>query len=337
MKTVDQSNFSKAAMAGQRLMVGVQGTALSPATRDMIRRLHIGGIILFKRNIVDPDQVRDLCMSIQDVAASCDLPPLFIAIDQEGGIVKRLPPPFTQFAGNPFIRTEADAADFAVTTARELRQVGLNMNMAPVLDVVPEGVDGVMNKRVFGHDPDQVSLLGSVVIQQMQAGGVMAVAKHFPGIGRTCIDSHFDLPSVETTPDELGRFDLVPFRAAIAEKVSAVMLSHIRYTAMDSLWPASLSVAIARDLLRRNMGYEGVVITDDLDMGAIKKHHPMNEIVDRIIECEIDVALICHTQEDMENAHKNMMKMMTDSPNVMDKTTRSVERIMALKRQYLIF
>src|SRR6056297_225698 len=183
-------------LAGQRLMVGFDGTELTDGLKFQIDTLKVGGVILFARNIRSPQQIRQLCGAIQDYAGACGQPPLFIAVDQEGGVVARLKAPFTEFPGNPAMRGPEDAIQFAETTAKELTEAGFNMNMAPVMDVAPEGFDSVNAKRIFGHDPAYVAQMGSTVIRHLQKNGLMAVAKHFPGIGRTIGDSHHELPTL---------------------------------------------------------------------------------------------------------------------------------------------
>ena len=201
-------------MAGQRLMVGFEGTEMSADLKYMIRELRVGGVILFSGNILEPEQVSHLCISIQTCARECGQPPLFIAVDQEGGVVARFKKPFTEFPGNPFMTGVADADQFAETTARELKDIGINMNMAPVLDVAFDPEQSIMADRSFGADPQWVSLLGGAVIQGLQQSGIMAVAKHFPGIGRTTLDSHRDLPVLDADSAILEKSDLLPFAAA---------------------------------------------------------------------------------------------------------------------------
>ncbi len=322
-------------MAGQRLMVGFDGTDLSTDVKFLIKNLHVGGLILFKRNIATPEQVRHLCLSCQEYAGSCGEPALFIAIDQEGGTVARLKSPFTEFSGNAHMKGPKDAVDFARISARELRDVGINMNMAPVLDVAVDPRVSIMKDRAFGSDPEWVSRLGMAVIQHLQEGGVMSVAKHFPGIGRTTLDSHLDLPFLETSAQDLTAIDVAPFQEAIKNGVAGMMLSHICYRSLDDQRPASLSKKIARDLLRHRLGYDGVVMTDDLDMGAIKKHHDMQTSMQQILAAEIDIALICHRSADMETAFETIRSFQSTSPANRRLGEQSVRRIMALKKDYL--
>lgn len=317
------------------MMVGFNGTELNRELMFLIDTLKVGGIILFAGNVSTPDQIKHLCGSVQAYAISCGQPPLFIAIDQEGGQVARLKAPFTQFPGNSKMGGENDAEYFARTTAEELTRVGINMDMAPVLDVVPEGIQGVMSQRVFGNDPQWVSHLGVKVIENLQNNGVMAVAKHFPGIGRTTLDSHLDLPTLSVERKTLEFFDLLPFDAAIKRNVAGIMLSHILYTDIDPEWPASLSTEIARDLLRNRMGFRGIVITDDLDMGAIHKHYDIETVMERILSADIDIALICHKGPKIENAFERIRKGFRDSSETRAKGMESIQRIRKLKTKYL--
>ncbi len=329
--------FSEEQSAGQRLTVGFDGTDLNSDLKFLIDTLKIGGVILFSRNLVNSAQIKDLCKSVQDYAADCGQPPLFIAIDQEGGQVARLKPPFTQFPGNPAIKNEADAVHFAEITAAELNSVGVNMNMAPVMDVAPEGMRSIMAGRAFGGDPQRVAALGVTVIETMQKNGIMSVAKHFPGIGRTVLDSHREMPVFEGDMADLEAFDLPPFQAAVRCGVSGMMLSHILYKKIDPEWPASLSPAIAKTLLRDRTGFEGIVMTDDLDMGAVRKHYDLETALRQILLSGIDIALICHKGPDIENAFEAILRETGDSAEIKAKGELSVSRILRVKqdRQWL--
>ena len=325
-------------LAGQRLVVGFRGKVLDDDLRFMIREMHVGGLILFKRNVSDPSQVSELCQAAQACAVESGQPPLMIAIDQEGGPVARLGPPFTVFPGNRAIgaaRSEKAAREFGTITARELKGVGITVNLAPVLDVAPQGLNSVMADRVFGEEPELVAYLGRAVIETIQNNGIAATAKHFPGIGRTTADSHVDLPYLDVDRRLLDSTDLVPFRAAIEGGVEAVMLSHVVYRDLDSAWPASLSTVIARDLLREAMGFKGITMTDDLDMGAIDKHFDVETTIRRISDAEIDIALICHDRLKMENAYRALLKAVRESEDARKKATASAQRILNMKRRYV--
>jgi beta-N-acetylhexosaminidase len=335
-KSIDLSIFSDEQLAGQRLMAGFDGTEFSTDLEYLIRTLKVGGIILFSRNVTTPSQVKQLCRTAQECAHAEGQPPLLIAVDQEGGQVARLRESFTQFPGNPAIQGLKDATRFGRITAEELRNTGFNMNMAPVMDVVPPMLaESVMAERVFPGGPDRVSKLGVTVIENLQKGNIMAVAKHFPGIGRTTLDSHIDLPALDTNLETLQRADLIPFAAAIAHDVTGIMLSHILYRGLDPDWPASLSVTIAKDLLRERMRFRGIVLTDDLDMGAIAKHYDIETVIGRILRADIDIALICRSSPKIKKAFDAMLKHLSTSEEFRQKTFKSIERVLKSKEKFI--
>jgi beta-N-acetylhexosaminidase len=233
------------------------------------------------------------------------------------------------------MKSDKDAVEFAETTAAELKQVGINMNMAPVMDVSPEGFDSIMAGRTFGDNPSRVARLGVKVIEHLQRNDVMAVAKHFPGIGRTTLDSHLDMPVLHDDLSAMEQFDLIPFEAGIRSSVCGVMLSHIFYTKLDPRWPASLSRQIANTLLRKHMGYDGLVLTDDLDMGAIIKHYDIQSAIHQILAADIDLALICHKGPNIEIAYEEVLKEITGDLELRQRGIESVDRIMRAKRRFL--
>ena len=323
-------------LAGQRLMVGFDGTALGDDLKFLVGDLGVGGIILFARNVQTPDQVRRLIGDCQRCALDSGRPPLLVAVDQEGGSVARLRRPhFPEFAAAADIPDPAAAAAAARQMGRLLRDLGFNMNMAPVLDVAPAGMDSVMARRAFGADPDRVGRMGAAVIGGLQGEGIMAVAKHFPGIGRTTADSHQVQPVLGATKESLAAFDLPPFAEAFDRHVAGVMLSHIRYPAFDPDWPASLSAAVARDLLRTKMGYGGLVLTDDLDMGAVKPAISIETAIERVLAADIDIALICHRSADMETAHGLICKTIQDDAGTRRRAEACWQRMMRVKANWL--
>jgi len=329
------SEFSNRQLAGQRLLVGFDGTELNNDLKFSIDTLQVGGIILFSRNVDTPAQLQKLCTAVQEYGRQAQIPPLFIAVDQEGGTVARLREPFTQFAGAATMRDEQEAERFARVTADELSGVGINMNMAPVMDIAPDEIQSIMAERSFGADPDRVSKMGVRIIDHLQQKKIMAVTKHFPGIGRTTLDSHIDLPRLNIDLATMKTSDLAPFRAAIAHNVAGIMLSHIFYENIDPAWPASLSPIIARNLLREDMEYAGLVVTDDLDMGAIKKHYDIQTVTRQVLEADIDLILICHKGPDIEVAWEEIRKQMTDSQDMKTRAITSVKRILKLKQNYI--
>ncbi len=333
IKNMKITNFTDRQLAGQRLMVGFNGTELNSNLMFLIDTILVGGIILFSRNIFSPDQVKNLCKSVQKYALSCGQPPLFIAIDQEGGEVSRLKKPFTQFPGNPAIDNEEAAKHFAEITGAELNEIGVNMNMAPVMDIAYNNISSIMAGRSFGYNSDQVSKLGIKVIEHLQKKKILAVAKHYPGIGRTLLDSHLDMPVLDTKLSLLNESDLLPFKAAVEHNVGGIMLSHILYSQIDPDWPASLSPVIAKHILRDKINFKGIVITDDIDMGAIKKHYNIKTIIRQILASDIDLLLICHDGPDIKKAFDEIL---SQSKNIIrKKTENSVKRILKYKKKFI--
>lgn len=329
------ASLTRTQRAGQRLMVGFDGIALDDTLKFYIDALKVGGLILFARNISSPAQVQELCAASQEFARQCGQPPLFVGIDQEGGVVSRLKPPFTQFKGNPHIKNTAQASEFARITAQELNQIGVNMNMAPVLDVLPTQGPSVMADRAFGHDPEWVSTMGNKMIHHFQKNNIMAVAKHFPGIGRTVLDSHDELPDLDISHDRLAGKDIVPFAAAIRAQVAGIMLSHIRYRQIDPDWPASLSPEIISEILRQQMAYDGLVLTDDLDMGAVAKHYEVPTIVRQCLTAQVDILLVCHPGPKVEAVYEQISKQIQSNEILARQESLSIERIMRTKKAYL--
>ncbi len=332
---MNPETFSVEQLAGQRLMVGFEGKQFNQDLKFLIRDLKVGGIILFSQNTETPAQVKKLCEAVQEYARLNEQPPLIIAIDQEGGQVARLKEPFSQFPGNPAMKDVKDAILFAETTAAEFTRAGINMNLAPVMDVAPREIASIMAERAFGHDPKWVSKLGLTIISHLQQHHIMAVAKHFPGIGRTVADSHVDLPSCEHDLAELKSCDLIPFADSIAQEVAGIMLSHVIYQKIDPQWPASLSTQIAQNLLRERMQFSGISMTDDLDMGAIKKHYDIKTAIRQILQAGIDLALVCHKGPNIAIAYQQIVDGLRLSRESKAMGIASVKRILALKNKYL--
>lgn len=318
-------------LAGQRIMVGFDGLVLEDELKGYIRDNLVGGVIIFSRNVKDPDQVAELNRSVMDFALSCGQPPPFIAVDQEGGRVARLRAPFTEFAGNPSIKTRDDAFAFADACSKDLRRAGFNMNFAPVLDVAPEDYpNSVMAERVFPGGPENVADLGDAVITRFQENGILAVGKHFPGIGRTNLDSHLDLPINQLSRQDLFDVELAAFKKC---RAAGIMLGHIIYTELDPDWPASLSVQVARDILRGQMDYQGVVMTDDLDMGAVNGRYPIDQCMERVVAADIDMVLICHPGPNIQAAFDATVRILETDSQALARCHTSVGRIFAAKKK----
>ena len=265
--------------------------------------------------------------------------PLFLAVDQEGGRVARLKEPFTLFPGNSAIgndpRPMDRAMEFGIITAREMTLVGLNMNMAPVVDVRWGEPEKHLDGRIFSDDPEKVALLGQSVVKNLQENGVMAVAKHFPGLGRATLDPHHHLPTIEANIGEIEKINLPPFRAAIKQGVSAVMTSHAIYPALDPLNPSTLSNKIVTGLLREKLGFEGLIITDDLEMGAIKKGWGVAKGAVAAFEAGSDLLLICEDQEEVMAGMRALRDSLLREEVPLERLHQSARRITGAKARFL--
>ncbi len=324
---------------GQLLMAGIPGKSMDNGTEALIRDYNLGGVILFSRNIEDPEQLTKLCRDLQDTAMKHQNVPLFLAVDQEGGRVARLREPFTIFPGNEAIGKDDNplekANEFGLTTAKEMKLVGLNMNMAPVMDVQRGKPEKHLVGRTFGEDPEQVGELGGKIIESLQGNGIMAVAKHFPGLGRAPLDPHVELLSIDVDMKEVEAVNLPPFGLAIKRKVSSIMTSHAIYPALDPDRPATLSSAVLDNLLREKMSFEGLIITDDLEMGAIAKQGGVSEGAAASFEAGADILLICKEQNNIEQSLKLIRSKLLKGEIPLKRLHESNERIRKAKEQFL--
>ena len=324
---------------GQLFMVGMPGPDLDEETDNLIREGHIGGIILFSRNIESPLQLAALCRGLQAAASEAHVPPLFLAVDQEGGRVARLREPFRSFPGNEAIGMDEEpvkrAIEFAMATSREMSLVGLNMNLAPVVDVRRGELEEHLAGRSFGEDPEVVAFLGRTVVKHLQKNGVMAVAKHFPGLGRADVDPHFHLPKINVALEELERIHFPPFAAAIEEGVCGIMTSHAIYPTLDPERPATLSPMVLTELLRKRMGFQGLTITDDLEMGAIATDWSVAEGALKSFQAGADILLICKDQGHVLQSLDSMRKALSKGTLSTKQLAQSLERIRKMKARFL--
>jgi len=286
---------------GQVFMLGFEGTTLTPSDHALIRDLHLGGVTLFARNIDSAQQLARLDADLQTIA---DLVPLFVSIDQEGGLVVRVTSGATVFPGNMAVGATGDrdlARQVGQAAAEELLAMGVNMDLGPVVDVNTNPNNPVIGVRAFGSRVDDVEQLGAETVTGIQGVGVSAVAKHFPGHGDTAVDSHRDLPVVPHPLERLEATELRPFQAAIAAGVDGIMTAHLYLPAVEPRpnVPATLSHAVLTGLLREQLGYQGLILTDALDMDAIKKDRTAAEAAVEAFEAGADLLLIAGiTEED---------------------------------------
>jgi beta-N-acetylhexosaminidase len=312
---------------GQLLMMGIPGPHVDAAARELVCDLHVGGIILFARNLESPGQVWQLTRDLQRLAREAGGPPLLIAVDQEGGRVQRLKAPFTLIPPARELAaqsTPAEVAALARRVARELFLVGINVNLAPVLDVA-RGPECPLGDRSYSSDPELVTAFATAAIRGYLAGGVIPVAKHFPGLGDTLADSHQVLPAA-ASPDPERRVDLLPFRQAVAAQVPAVMTAHLLVPLWDSL-PATLSRVALQDWLRRRLGFQGVIITDDLEMGAIARQQSVPLAASQALAAGADLLLICQDWQ----AARETAQLLAAAPSLLDRGREAAARLSRLR------
>jgi beta-N-acetylhexosaminidase len=322
---------------GQLLMVGFKGETPPEKLRDFLCSGLAGGVILFADNVAEPDQVLKLTGALRE--AACQSPqsvPLFIAVDQEGGPVIRLNRGVAVFPGNMAIGAtgrEEYAYQSGKAMAEELTALGINMNLAPVLDVNSNPDNPIIGIRSFGADPEAVARLGTAAVKGLQDGGVLAVGKHFPGHGDTTVDSHLNLPVIAHPLSRLDTVELTPFRAAICNGVDGIMTAHIVFPALEPTTgrPATLSAAILTDLLRRKMGFQGLIMTDCLEMEAIAANYEIGDAVVLAVLAGADQLLISHTCAKQQAAHQAILARVTDGTIPVALLDAAVGRILTAK------
>lgn len=285
---------------GQLLIGSLPGPVITPELRSLAREFSLGGVTLFARNIEAPEQVAELAHDLQSLATEL---PLWIAVDQEGGRVARLKKPFTEWPPMAVLGRSGDArlaGRFAAALAAELAAVGITLDYAPVLDIHTNPSNPVIGDRALGETADMVAALGAAVIRGLQENGIAACGKHFPGHGDTSVDSHLDLPLVEHPPDRIRRVECVPFREAIAAGVAFIMTAHILVPSFDEERPATLSPRVVQDLLRDELGFGGVILSDDLEMQAVAKAYAVPDAGVQAVAAGCDGLLICSGDVDVQ-------------------------------------
>ncbi len=294
--------FKRGNDAGMHLFVGFRGVTLDEELKFLINDFRIGGIVLFKRNIETPDQLRDLLERAQSHAEQVLKRSLWVAIDQEGGPVQRLIPPFIQLPSASELAALGPqaVAEWSAKAASDMRRMGIHINFAPVLDIQPPGRPHFMEGRCLGSEPEVVSNLGKLWIGTMQEGRVSATAKHFPGLGLAEFDPHYFAPVINWTHDAAMERDLLPFHDAVKAGVHCVMTSHALYPYLDRGWPATLSPAVNDGLLRNKLGFRGVLLSDDLDMAAVSEKFTWREMAEQGLLSTIDYFLLCQNSRNIE-------------------------------------
>ncbi len=287
---------------GQFLIGSMPGTTIPVELRSLAKEFDLGGVILFGRNIEVPEQVAELSAECEALGRTM---PAWVSVDQEGGRVARLKEPFTKWPpmatlGRAGKNADALAERFARALAEELLAVGITLDYAPVLDIHTNPKNPVIGDRALAEKAEDVARLGRVIIRGLQGAGLAACGKHFPGHGDTSTDSHFELPLVEHAPDRLRAIEFEPFRAAIAEQVAFIMTAHVLVPSLDERRPATLSPDVVQALLRDELKFEGVILSDDLEMKAVSAHYAVPDAAVDAIRAGCDGLLICQGDVDLQ-------------------------------------
>ena len=323
---------------GQRFISWIPGTVLTERAQVLIREGYVAGIILSRQNIVGSEQVRRLTSDLQQfVHNNSPQLGLLIGIDQEGGRVNRLkfkqmtrfPPPF--YLGKYQNPNYIEAV--AYITAREVQSLGFNMNFAPVLDLYDKPDASIIGDRSLGGDAWLVGELGNAYILGARRAGIASVVKHFPGHGRTNVDSHFSLPVVDEDRNALISKDIFPFQSAVENGVDAIMTAHILYPQLDPEFPATLSERILKDLLRKKMGFEGVVISDDIAMGALTQNFSMPDILKYCFKAGVDLILVKSGHNIIE-LKGTVLDLYQAGEIALEEIEEGVKRVLRLKIKY---
>ena len=287
---------------GQLLMAGFPGHSLTVELRSLAREFSLGGVIYFARNVEEPAQVAEVSAEIAMLTA--DLPP-WVGVDQEGGRVARFRKGFTLWPPMATLGRSGDpglARRFAEALSAELRAVGITLDFAPVLDIFTNPRNTAIGDRALAERADDVAALGVAIIEGLQSTGIAACGKHFPGHGDTLLDSHHDLPIVEHDPERLRAVEFVPFRAAIGAGVASLMSCHVLVPAFDEVNPGTLSPAVVQGLLRDELGWDGLVFTDDMEMKAIAARMPVPDACVAAVAAGCDAVLVCSGNHDLQFA-----------------------------------
>jgi beta-N-acetylhexosaminidase len=325
----------KTALA-QLFIVGFDGTELSPDLRDLFCHYPPGGVILFRRNLEDPDQIHRLTRELQ----TPDSPvPTLVCIDQEGGRVWRLPAPFTPFPeaqafGNAGLDSLAYSA--AKVIAEELSAVGIHCNFAPVLDLHTNPENPIIGDRSFGPDPSSVTILARSILLSFRAHGIAGCGKHFPGHGDTDVDSHETLPTVSLSRDRLFSVEMSPYRILCQDPLKPlelVMTAHVHYPELDPKRPATLSSRILTGTLRRFLGFEGIIVTDDLEMGAITGSYQPEEASLLAFRAGADLLMFCHTPSHLPSCVDTLRRLLARDETSHRRLGSALYRIQRFKKR----
>ena len=332
---VDQivESMSQTEKLGQMVMIGIQGTKVDDDSLYMLNQYHMGGVILFDRNMDSPEQVKQLTSDLQ--AQSNEKVPLFIGIDEEGGDVVRMAERLTPPPSQKEIGATGDieqAKTWAIKTAKSLKDIGINVNFAPVADV------GSNDKRSYSTDTNTVIDFVRAATKGYQQENIIYSLKHFPGIGKGKVDSHIDSSSIDVAKEVLMTEDILPFKTIIDENDPNdyfILVSRLKYPALDEEYPASLSSKIMTDLLRNELGYKGIIITDDMEMGAVANHNEFRSIGVNAVKAGADIVLVCHEYEHQQEVYLGLLDAVNSGEISQERIDESVKRIIKVKLLHL--
>lgn len=331
------SNMSVDDKIGQMILAGIDGTTMDANAKKLISQFHVGGIIFYANNFETPEQTVQLVNQLK--AGNTSNLPLLLSVDQEGGRVTRLPGGLVNFPPNNQIgQVNVPEFSYQVGTllGRELKEFGLNLNFAPVLDINSNPNNPVIGDRSFGNHSDIVSNLGIQTMKGIQSQNVIPTIKHFPGHGDTSVDSHLELPIVNKSLTELQELELIPFERAIDDGADVVMVAHILLPELDQTNPSSMSKAVMTDLLRKQLRFKGVIITDDMTMGAITEHFDIGQAAVESVKAGSDIILVGHDYNNVVKIISSLKTTVQNGEISEQRLNESIERIIQLKRNYSI-
>lgn len=325
---------------GQHLIIGLRGPTLLPEEREFIIKYNIGGVILFARNVESPEQIHALTTELHSLREHTkDHAPLIVSIDMEGGRVHRLKSPFTIWPALKHIGdigSSSLAFRFALHMGEELRAFGMNLDFAPCIDVFLNPKNEVIGDRALSTNPEVVTHLSSALVRGYLKAGVIPCAKHFPGHGSTEIDSHFELPVSEETLMDLDKSQcLEPFKKVFKSRCELVMTAHIHYTKIDSKWPVTLSPTFLKQIMRDVLRYRGLIITDDLDMKALAKYFPKDQIPVQALLAGANILLYCNEFDSPGKAMNSIARAIKDKTLPVEIIEKNYSEILAFKKKHL--
>lgn len=316
---------------GQFFIIGFHGMVIPENFKDLVQRYGLGGIIIYKRNVESRAQVEKL---VQDCRSLSDDPHFIVTIDQEGGRAQHLPPPhFSPYPPAGELKSD-NISTHVGAMAKELAALGFNLDLAPVLDVNTNPKNPIIGNRSFSPDPQVVTTLGRLFVEELKRQGLMACGKHFPGHGATTEDSHLDLPTLPHTLQDLKECELIPFRELIRGKIPFIMTAHILFPKIDPNEPATFSKIFMQDILRKDLGFEGVLISDDLQMKGALSQGSLHEVAGRAFMAGCDLLIVSHC-EDYASLFSAFEKQFSKNSGLKARAEESATRIKETMSKHL--